>query len=99
MGCHTPCVAFRAWVRGRLDELGKAGRDATCGRSMSSQRWWMVFDPELMGPRDAMDLVAVFSRIEHLASAGVALAARRVAGTDLWRRGVASLAGALVGAT
>jgi hypothetical protein len=33
-----------------------------------------------------MDLVAVFSRIEHLASAGVALAARRVAGTDLWRR-------------
>ena len=44
------------------------------------------FDPDLMGPRDAMDLVAVFSRIEHLASAGVALAARRVAETDLWQR-------------
>ncbi len=43
------------------------------------------FDPELTPARDAMDLVAVFSRIEHLASAGVALAAGRVAGTDLWR--------------
>ena len=65
--------------------MGKAGRDATAAVDVVAA---LVdrFDPELMGPRDAMDLVEVFSRIEHLASAGVALAARRVAGTDLWRR-------------
>jgi len=45
------------------------------------------FDPALTGARDAMELVAEFSRLEHLASAGVALAARRVAQTDLWTRG------------
>ena len=65
--------------------MGKAGRDATAAVDVVAA---LVdgFDPEVMGPRDAMDLVEVFSRIEHLASAGVALAARRVAGTDLWRR-------------
>ena len=65
--------------------MGKAGRDATAAVDVVAA---LVdgFDPELMGPRDAMDLVEVFSRIEHLASAGVALAARRVAETDLWRR-------------
>src|SRR6478752_1931816 len=65
--------------------MGKAGRDATAAVDVVAA---LVegFDPEVMGPRDVMDLVAVFSRIEHLASAGVALAARRVAGTDLWRR-------------
>ena len=45
------------------------------------------FDPAVTGSRDAMDLVAVFSTIEHLASAGVALAAGRVAETNLWKRG------------
>jgi hypothetical protein len=45
------------------------------------------FDPDLTGARDALDLVSEFSRLEHLASAGVALAARRVARTDLWKRG------------
>jgi hypothetical protein len=44
------------------------------------------FDPALTGARDAMELVAEFSRLEHLASAGVALGARRVAQTDLWKR-------------
>src|SRR6478736_7088317 len=70
---------------GQLEKLGRAGREAA---SVIDVVGSLVdgFDPELMGPRDAMDLVAVFSRIEHLASAGVALAARRVAGTDLWRR-------------
>ena len=65
--------------------MGKAGRDATTAVDVVAA---LVdgFDPDLMGPRDAMDLVEVFARIEHLASAGVALAARRVAGTDLWRR-------------
>ena len=65
--------------------MGKAGRDAAAVVDVVAA---LVdgFDPELMGPRDAMDLVEVFSRIEHLASAGVALAARRVAKTDLWSR-------------
>jgi len=44
------------------------------------------FEPGLTGARDAVELVAEFSRLEHLASAGVALAARRVAQTDLWKR-------------
>ena len=47
----------------------------------------MVSTLGLTGARDALELVAEFSRLEHLASAGVALAARRVAQTDLWKRG------------
>ena len=42
------------------------------------------FDPELVLARDAMDMVTVFSDLEHSASAGLALAARRVAQTNLW---------------
>ena len=45
-----------------------------------------AFDSDLVGGRDAMDLVAEFSRLEHLASGGLMLAARRVAQTDLWKR-------------
>ena len=47
----------------------------------------MVSTLGLTGARDALELVAEFSRLEHLASAGVALAARRVAQTDLWKQG------------
>jgi hypothetical protein len=43
-------------------------------------------DPDLVGGRDAMDLVVEFSRLEHLASGGLMLAARKVAQTDLWKR-------------
>ncbi|HEY6531568.1 MAG TPA: hypothetical protein VIY72_04655, partial [Acidimicrobiales bacterium] len=42
------------------------------------------FDPELVLARDCVDLVTVFSDLEHAASAGLALAARRVAQTNLW---------------
>jgi hypothetical protein len=42
------------------------------------------FDPEVTGARDCVDLVGVFSALEHAASAGLALAARRVAQTNLW---------------
>jgi hypothetical protein len=42
------------------------------------------FDPELTGARDCLDLVGVFCDLEHAASAGLALAARRVAQTSLW---------------
>ena len=45
------------------------------------------FDPALVGARDCMDLVSVFADVEHAASAGLALAARRVAQTSLWERG------------
>ncbi|HEY6532574.1 MAG TPA: DUF222 domain-containing protein, partial [Acidimicrobiales bacterium] len=42
------------------------------------------FDAELTSARDCVDLVSVFSDLEHAASAGLALAARRVAQTNLW---------------
>jgi hypothetical protein len=42
------------------------------------------FDPALTGARDCVDLVGVFCDLEHAASAGLALAARRVAQTSLW---------------
>jgi hypothetical protein len=42
------------------------------------------FDPALTGARDCLDLVGVFCDLEHAASAGLALAARRVAQTSLW---------------
>jgi hypothetical protein len=43
------------------------------------------FEPELMSARDCVDLVELFSDLEHSASAGLALAARRVAQTNLWQ--------------
>ena len=54
---------------GRLEKLGKAGREAASVIDVVAA---LVdgFDPELTGARDAMDLVAVFSRIEHLARRG-----------------------------
>jgi hypothetical protein len=42
------------------------------------------FDPALIGARECVDLVGVFCDLEHAASAGLALAARRVAQTSLW---------------
>jgi hypothetical protein len=42
------------------------------------------FEPELVTARECVDLVGVFCDVEHAASAGLALAARRVAQTSLW---------------
>jgi hypothetical protein len=42
------------------------------------------FEPELVTARECLDLVGVFRDLEHAASAGLALAARRVAQTSLW---------------
>src|SRR5690349_12499020 len=72
--------------RMRRESYGRVGREAA---SMVDAVAALVegFDPDVTAARDAMDLVAELSRLEHLASAGVALAARRVAQTDLWRRG------------
>jgi hypothetical protein len=44
------------------------------------------FDPALVSASDAMTLVKVFDRIERMGAAGKALAAGRVAQTELWRR-------------
>jgi hypothetical protein len=42
------------------------------------------FDPARVTARECVDLVGVFRDVEHAASAGLALAARRVAQTSLW---------------
>ena len=42
------------------------------------------FDPAVVSARECLGLVEVFRDMEHSASAGLALAARRVAQTDLW---------------
>jgi hypothetical protein len=42
------------------------------------------FDSALVTARECVDLVGVFRDVEHAASAGLALAARRVAQTSLW---------------
>jgi hypothetical protein len=42
------------------------------------------FDPALTSARECVDLVSVFSDLEHGASVGLALAARRVSQTNLW---------------
>jgi hypothetical protein len=44
------------------------------------------FDPALESARGCLGLVETFRDIEHSASAGLALAARRVAQTDLWSK-------------
>ena len=86
------------WVR-RGDPRGEIGTGGGAGRprpsSIRSPSLVDGFDPGLTGARDAVELVAEFSRLEHLASAGVALAARRVAQTDLWKRGGSPFGGAL----
>src|ERR1044071_382908 len=51
------------------------------------------FDPAVVHPRDAAVMVPLFVKLENLGAAGKALAADRVAGTDLWQKlGFASAA-------
>jgi hypothetical protein len=52
------------------------------------------FDPAFVSADEAAELVDVLATIEHLASAGLAQAANRVAGTDVWRRDGATSAAA-----
>jgi hypothetical protein len=56
-----------------LEELVGEVRDRLAG-----------FDPGLTSARDCLDMVAVLSDLEHSTSGALALAARRVARTDLW---------------
>ena len=44
-------------------------------------------DPHLVGGRDSVDLVAEWSRLEHLAASALMSSARQVGQTDLWKRG------------
>jgi hypothetical protein len=44
------------------------------------------FDPALTSARDCLDMVGVLSELEHSTSGALALAARRVARTDLWSK-------------
>ncbi len=56
------------------------------------------FDPQLVSATEAAELVDILSTVEHLASAGIAQAANRVATTDVWRRDGATSAAAWLAA-
>ena len=49
-------------------------------------RFLKGFDPAVVHPRDALAMVPLFVQLENLGAAGKALAADRVAGTDLWAK-------------
>src|SRR6478735_6079809 len=50
------------------------------------ERFMKGFDPALVHARDALAMVPLFVQLENLGAAGKALAADRVAGTDVWQR-------------
>lgn len=56
------------------------------------------FDPQLVSATEAAQIVDVLATVEHLASAGIAQAANRVAATDVWRRDGATSAAAWLAA-
>ncbi len=55
------------------------------------------FDPAVVHPRDALAMVPLFVQLENLGAAGKALAADRVAGTDLWQKPRVSFDGGVLG--
>jgi hypothetical protein len=88
--CSAPSAARSVEVAGmsaaRPDgrEPGAVGVGVVAELAAQVQAVVAGFDPELTGARDCLDLVGVFRDLEHAASAGLALAARRVAQTSLW---------------
>src|SRR6478609_10214928 len=52
----------------------------------SAQTLLKGFDPAVVHARDAAAMVPLFVQLENLGAAGKALAADRVAGTDLWQK-------------
>jgi hypothetical protein len=90
--CSAPSAARSVEVAGtsaaRPDgrEPGAVGVEVRPVAGLAAQVQAVVagFDPEVTGARDCLDLVGVFRDLEHAASAGLALAARRVAQTSLW---------------
>jgi hypothetical protein len=88
--CSAPSAARSVEVAGtgaaRPDgrEPGAVGVGVVAELAAQVQAVVAGFDPEVTGARDCLDLVGVFRDLEHAASAGLALAARRVAQTSLW---------------
>jgi hypothetical protein len=90
--CSAPSAARSVEVVGtipaRSDGRGPGavgdGVRPVAGLAAQLQAIVASFDPELTGARECVDLVGVFCDLEHAASAGLALAARRVAQTSLW---------------
>src|SRR4051812_2490064 len=82
------------WARrGRLMPVGDHDDVESCGVLVdlraavdSTQLLLKGFDPALVHARDALAMVPLFVQLENLGSAGKALAADRVAGTDLWQK-------------
>src|SRR3954452_2799454 len=79
--------------RGRRMPDGERTSGEPCGgvvelRAVTDdvQRFLKGFDPALVHPRDALAMVPLFVQLENLGAAGKALAADRVAGTDLWQK-------------
>jgi hypothetical protein len=82
-------VRSRWWGRSPLARSDGRGSGAVGVRPVAElaaelQSIVAGFDPALTGARECVDLVGVFCDLEHAASAGLALAARRVAQTSLW---------------
>lgn len=78
----------RATTLGAVAPSGVAPTGVAEARSAQAALTTVVggFDPALVTTRDAMALVEVFATVERLGGAGKALAAKRVAEGDLWRR-------------
>jgi hypothetical protein len=89
-GCSASSAARSVAVAGtsaaRSDGRGPGAVGARPVAELAAELQAIVagFDPALTGARDCLDLVGVFRDLEHAASAGLALAARRVAQTSLW---------------
>ena len=60
--------------------------DLRAARWTTAQRSLKGFDPAVVHARDALAMVPLFVQLENLGAAGKALAADRVAGTDLWQK-------------
>jgi hypothetical protein len=69
-----------------MDSAMVIGVGEATGVADAVERVVAGFDPSLVTASDAMALVSAFDRIERMGAAGKALAAGRVAQTELWRR-------------
>jgi hypothetical protein len=88
--CSAPSAARSVEVLGtstaRSDGRGSGAVGVRPVAELAAELQSIVasFEPELVTARECLDLVGVFRDLEHAASAGLALAARRVAQTSLW---------------
>ncbi len=69
------------------DDIGPCGLLTDLRAAVDSAQLLLKgFDPAVVHARDAAAMVPLFVQLENLGAAGKALAADRVAGTDLWQR-------------